>query len=191
MKRAFIRVEVALFTTAFVVAASLVAFAGENIKDRSPDGRFAMSLQQVKDHELGLALIDTKTHKLLVDLQDIGHPWCDRARILWTPDSKRFAFYYEDRRGSGTDVYMWKGSSFEQVELPNLPECNHPKVVPLSYFSSLTPKKWTKPDTLMLLAHDEWSPEDDKSQDRECNRIVTVLIDPSGKASIQIQENKK
>jgi hypothetical protein len=185
----FIRFEAAVVTAAFILGAPIVGLAGDKEKDRSPNGRFAMSLQDGRDGEVRITLIETKAHKFLLKLSDSGHPYSDASRILWLPDSKRFAFYEENRRRGWTYVYIRKNSGFEQVDLPELPECDHPGLE--GYITSnLTPKNWVKPDTLVLFAHDEWSTEDEKPH--ECNRVVTIVIDPSGKASIQsIQEKKK
>jgi hypothetical protein len=105
------------------------------------------------------------------------------------PDSKRFAFYEEDRKHNWTYVYIRKDSGFEMIELLDLPECDHPGLA--GYINSnLTPKSWAKPDTLVLIAHDEWTTEDGKAH--ECDRTVTIAIDSSGKASIEsVHENKK
>jgi hypothetical protein len=52
---------------------SITAQAGEIIKDRSPDGRFALQLSADQDaFELGL--IDLGTHKELVSLNSLGSP---------------------------------------------------------------------------------------------------------------------
>jgi hypothetical protein len=184
----FIRFRSLVVAAIFILAVPIAGFAREKIKDRSPDGRFAMALQDGKDGEVSVTLVDTKTHKFVLKLDDSGHPYCDASRVLWSPDSKRFAFYQEDRKRNWTYLYIRKDSGFEQVELPELPECDHPKLEGFIN-SNLSPKTWVNPETLVLTAHDEWTTEAGKFQ--ECNRTVTVAIDSSGKASIQsVKENK-
>lgn len=184
----FIRFQAACVVAAFTLVLPVVAFAGEKIKDRSPDGQFAMSLQDEADREVRITLVETKTHKFVQKLSDSGHPYSDGARILWSPDSKRFAYSEENRKGKLTQLYIRKDSSFEDVELPDIPECDHPGLEGFIN-SDLTPKSWTKPDTLVLTAHDEWTTEDNKFH--QCDRTVTIAIDSNGKASIQsIQQNK-
>jgi len=185
----FIRFKAVFVAAGFILAAPIIGFAGEKTRGRSPDGRFAMALEDGKDGEVRITLVETKTHKFLHKLADSGHPYSDASRILWSPDSKRFAFYEEDRKRNWTYLYIRKDSGFEQVELPDLPECDHPGLA--GYINSnLAPKSWVKPDTLVLIAHDEWTTEDNKAH--ECNRTVTIAIDSSGKASIQsVQEKKK
>jgi hypothetical protein len=185
----FIRFEAVCVAAAIILALPIVGFAGEKLKNRSPDGRFAMSLEDGRDGEVRITLVETKSHKFVLKLSDSGHPFSDACRVLWSPDSKRFAFYEEDRKHNWTYVYIHKDSGFEMIELPALPECDH---LGLSGYinSNLTPKSWAKPDTLVLTAHDEWTTEDDKFH--ECDRTVTIAIDTSGKASIQsVHEDKK
>jgi hypothetical protein len=184
----FIRFEAAVVTAAFILGAPIVGFAGEKTRDRSPDGRFAISLEDGKDGDVRITLVEAKAQKFLLKLADSGHPYSDASRILWSADSKRFAFYEDDRRRNWTYVYIRKDSGFEHVDLPDLPECDHPRLA--GYINSnLTPKNWVKPDTLVLFAHDEWTTEDNNAN--ECNRVVTIVIDPSGKASIQSIQEKK
>ena len=94
----FIRFEAASVVAAFVLTVPLVGFAAEKTRDRSPDGRFAMSLEDGKDGEVRITLVETEAHKFLLELSDSGHPYSDASRILWSPDFKRFAFYEEDRK---------------------------------------------------------------------------------------------
>ena len=147
----FVRFEAAHVAAALILALPIAGFAGEKLKDRSPDGRFAMSLQDGQDGEVRITLVETKSHKFLLKLSDSGHPFSDASRILWSPDSKRFAFYEEDRKHNWTSVYIRKDSGFEQVELPDFPECDHPGLA--GYINSnLTPKSWVKPDTSRALS---------------------------------------
>jgi hypothetical protein len=183
----FIRFEAAFVAATFILAAPIVGFAREKTRDRSPDGRFAMSLEDGKDGEVRITLVETKTHKFVRKLADSGHPYSDASRILWSPDSKSFAFYEEDRKRHWTYLYIHKGSGFEQVELPDLPECDHPGLA--GYINNnVTPTSWVKPDTLVLMAHDEWTTEDKKAH--ECNRTVTIAIDSSGKLSLKSVQEK-
>ena len=179
----FSRFEGAFVAAAIILAAPIVGFAaGEKTKDRSPDGRFAMSLQDGKDGEVRITLVDAKTHRFVQKLDDSGHPYSDSAHIVWSADSKRFAFFDRDRKRNWTYLYVRKDSGFEQVDLPDFPECDHPGLEG-EIDSNLTPKSWVKRDTLVLVAHDEWVTEDRKSH--ECEKTVTITIDSSGKASVQ------
>jgi hypothetical protein len=185
----FIRFKIVCVAVTFFLVLPIVGFAGDKLKDRSPDGQFAMSLKDEPDHEVSVTLVETKTHKFVEKLSDSGHPYSDSARILWSPDSKRFAYSEENRKNKLIQLYIRKDSGFEQVDFPDLAECDHPGLDG-QVFDFRTPKTWAKPDTLVLLAREEWSGED--GENHECDRTVTITIDSSGKASIQsIQENKK
>src|SRR6266540_1489728 len=102
-----------------------------------------------------------------------------------SPDG-RFAMSFEDGKDGEVRITLVETKVHE---LPDFPECDNPGMA--GYINSnLTPKSWVKPDTLVLIAHDEWTTDDNKAH--ECNRTVTIAIDSSGKASIQsVQEKKK
>jgi len=73
-------------------ALSITANAGEVIKDRSPDGRFALLMAAAEeDGPFGMGLIETETQKELVDLGSIGNPYAQNSHLIWSPDSKRVA----------------------------------------------------------------------------------------------------
>jgi membrane-bound inhibitor of C-type lysozyme len=185
----FIRFKIGCIAATFFLVLPIVAFAGDKLRDRSPDGQFALSVKDESDEEVSITLVDTKTHKLVEKLSDSGHSYSDTAHIVWSPDSKRFAYSEENRKSITVQLYIRKDSGFEEVELPDIPECDHPGSNGF-VLDLLTPKRWPKPDTLILTSHDEWSTED--GDDHECDRTVTITIDSSGKASVKsIQENKK
>jgi hypothetical protein len=78
----FIRFEAASVAAAFVLAAPIVGFAWEKTRDWSPDGRFAMSLEDGKNGEVRITLAETKTHKFVRKLADSSHPYSDASRIF-------------------------------------------------------------------------------------------------------------
>jgi lipoprotein NlpI len=160
---------------------SVTAEAGDIIKDRSPDGRFALQLSADQDaFELGL--IDLGTHKELVSLNSLGSPYANHSSLLWSPDSKRVAYTEDSRRGGYTTVYQQKGDSFEKVKLPDLPDCEA-KHVQKVYEASLSAERWLNASTLVLLNRGGWTTED--GGDGECEKSVTITFDAKGKASIQ------
>jgi lipoprotein NlpI len=160
---------------------SITAHAGELIKDRSPDGRFALQLSADQDaFELGL--VDLGTHKELVSLASLGSPYAKHSHLIWSPDSKRVAYTEDSRRGGYTTVYQQKGDRFEEVKLPNLPDCEA-KHVQKVYEASLTLERWLNASTLVLLKRSGWTTED--GGDGECEKSVTITFDAKGKPSIQ------
>ena len=160
---------------------SITAHAGDIIKDRSPDGRFALQLSADQDAFV-LALIDLGTHKELVSLNSLGSPYANRSSLLWSPDSKRVAYTEDSRRGGYTTVYQQKGDSFEKVKLPELPDCEA-KHVQKVYEASLSAERWLNASTLVLLNRGGWTTED--GGDGECEKSVTITFDGKSKTSIQ------
>jgi lipoprotein NlpI len=160
---------------------SITAHAGEIIKDRSPDGRFALQLSADEDaFELGL--IDLGTDKELVSLASWGSPYANHSSLLWSPDSKRVAYTGDSRRGGYTTVHQQKGDGFEDVKLPELPDCEA-KHVQKVYEASLSAERWPNASTLVLLKRSGWTTEN--GGDDECEKSVTITFDAKGKASIQ------
>ena len=58
--------------------------------------------------------------------------------------------------------------------------------------ASLEPRRWLNATTLVVLAREAWSHEDDPDKTSECERTITISFDASGKASIKnIKKGKK
>jgi lipoprotein NlpI len=156
------------------------ANSGDIIKDRSPDGRFALRLSADQDaFELGL--VDLASHKELVSLDSLGSPYAKHSYLLWSPDSKRVAYTEDTRRGGYTKVYQQKGDGFEEVKLPELPYCPARHVQKV-YEVGLSAQRWPNANTVELLKREGWTTED--GGDGECEKTVTIAFDAKGKASI-------
>ena len=160
---------------------SVTIYADEFIKDRSPDGRFALQLSADQD-EFELGLVDLGTHKELVSLASLGGPYAKSSHLIWSPDSKRVAYTEDSRRGGHTTVYQQKGDSFGEVKLPELPDCEAKHVAKV-YEASLSAERWANASTLVLLLRSGWTTED--GGDGECEKSVTLAFDAKGKSSIQ------
>jgi len=101
------------------------ALAGDLIKYQSPDGEFAMLLTEADDQGVSIKLIETGSRKVLLDLDDTGHPYSEHSKLLWSPDSARFAFFEDNRRGGSTTVYQRSGQAFEEASLPETSDCKN------------------------------------------------------------------
>ena len=77
----------------FAVHLSSAAEADDRTKDRSPDGKFAMLLtDDTEEGRVKVQLIEVSSGKVVLDLAESGHPHAEDCKLLWGPDSQRFAF---------------------------------------------------------------------------------------------------
>jgi hypothetical protein len=126
--------------------------AAEEIKNPSPDGRFALRITDDQKVEL----VEKASGRLMVDLGEAWHSPGQVSQILvWSPDSKRVAYANRGDKWGEVKVYFWNGTSFEQVTLPEeLPsvhikfpkDCGAVK----DYGGAVTPLKWLKSGQLEL-----------------------------------------
>jgi hypothetical protein len=93
---------------------------------RSPDGLFGM--QVIKDPENNsrndqVVLVEWATKRVLKVLSDPERPeYTDKARLDWSPDSKRVAAYTGGRHDGDTKIFVRDGDTFAEVKMPDLPE---------------------------------------------------------------------
>ncbi len=154
----------------------------EIIKDRSPDGRFALQLSRDSEGMFAFGVIDLASKKELASLDSIGNPYAKQSHLVWSPDSKRVAFNADNRRGGELTIYQLKNDEFVEMKLPELPSCGAKNIRKI-YEASELAQRWLDANTLLVLTRGGWTSEDDK--DGECEKVVTVKFDPNGKASIQ------
>ena len=108
--------------------------ADEQTRYRSPDGMLALRGAYPEDEsaEVESGIVELSTHKVLLDLHGPGRPYIDEAKLVWSADSQRVAFFEPNRRGGLTRVFFRSGTSFQEIELPTLPEPKTSKKVPAS-----------------------------------------------------------
>ncbi|PYJ44719.1 MAG: hypothetical protein DME85_14495 [Verrucomicrobia bacterium] len=113
--------------------------AEEVIKDKSPDGKFALRMTH-GEQGWNTEIIETATKKKVIDLENVAvsgdkdrivwmsesstraiDTYGDEATLTWSRDSQRVAYYNLDRRDRTMSVYFRNGSSFEEVSLPEFP----------------------------------------------------------------------
>lgn len=173
--------------SALLIISSLQADDKDIIRDKSPDGKFALRIS--KDEQGGsAAIIDLKGKDEIVALE-IYQNYTEEAHLVWSKDSQRVAYFEPDRRGGNTTVYFRNGSIFEEVSLPEIPECTnaakegetHAKTVE----ATTKPKKWSSSDTLVLRVHlADLMEKGENQRSQTCTQIVTVAFDSGHKASI-------
>ncbi len=175
-----------LFCILYFGAFLSVALAEDLIKYRSPDGKFGMRLGDIS------GIVDIKSGKTVLELEEVSGFWAKDSKLLWSPDSKYFAHFSADRRGGSTTVYRRKGDAgFDQVALPDFPDCEKTNVGK-QFEASLEPRRWSNATTLVLLAREAWSHDDDPDKTSECERTITISFDASDNASIKnIKKGKK
>src|ERR1700730_1805064 len=155
-------------------------FRGEIVDWTSPDGRYSIRKTftdplELSDSKVSHAeLIEKATGQTVCDLTDadIGVGGGREGSVLWSPDSKRFAYVASDLTTSGgiltgsplppqrtqTTVYQSSGNSFAKVNLPpdQAPgKESDPEIKgAVMGHEFVSPVRWTNANTLILERHD-------------------------------------
>jgi tetratricopeptide (TPR) repeat protein len=164
--------------------------AADLIGNKSPDGRFGLLLK--KNSEFEGSVIEIRSREELLDLGVLTRNFGKFGALLWSPDSKRLAAYSSARRGGDTAVYVFEGSKFVEIKVPDwdapLPKHeNVTKVVEDDFY----PLHWSGPDTLVLKREWELLTQRDghngEQNESESNgaAILTLRFDSHNKASLQ------
>ena len=165
--------------------------AKDIITDKSPDGNFALRIQLPKEAEdqPKVGMINLPTEEAVLELD------CHRCyegnakpRLLWFSDSQRVAYYTPHPDGSYTQVYFRRGSSFEEVQLPSIPNLPFPRRGPpdeQALTSISEPIRWLKSGALVL------HQEQDKLVSGSAAQKVTIAFDKHGHGSVLKVKAKK
>jgi hypothetical protein len=145
------------------IAVNLYALSGadEQIRDSSPDGKFALRIgSQNESGHAETGIIELSTHKALLDLGSLGHPNEEDAKLVWSADSQQVAFFEPTKRGGLTRVFFRNDGSFEEVRLPTLPEPKTAKKVPTDAYDKTVevlqePVQWLKSGALVIYCETE------------------------------------
>lgn len=134
----------------------------KTIEAPSPDGQFAFRYTAESDSEKQTYdLIDEGSRKVLMSVAesdpDLGPSARFNMEVLWRPDSKAFALTATLwKRGSNVEVYVRNGSTFRNMELPELvadiPEkVKGGKSFPhVNELNSQSAKRWQKDGSLVV-----------------------------------------
>jgi uncharacterized delta-60 repeat protein len=157
-----------------------ILFRGEIVDWVSPDGHYAIRKTfsnplDLTDSKVSHAeLIDKTSGEALCDLtaEDIGAGFDREGTVLWSPNSKRFAYQSTDKtygrkpyrsppvrpQKMRTTVYQASSKSFVKMDLPfNKPpgkESDPEMVGAVMSHDFVTPTRWENPNTLILEKHD-------------------------------------
>ena len=152
----------------------------------SPNGKFAFLIGHGA-YQQTIDLIDKKTEKILQHIADDDMSSV-RYRVLWAPDSKRFALMTRaGHPNQDVTVYFLKGDKFQEIRIPELTVeipariragKQHPHVANNNWQEA---EKWTK-DGSLLLTIDNMI--DGAGHTASATRTVLLGFDKSGKAKI-------
>ena len=164
--------------------------AKDIIRDKSPDGKFALRITE-EDAGRGAAIINLKSKDDVVGLE-IYQNFTEEARLVWSKDSQRVAYFEPDRRGGSTTVYFRKDSEFEEVSIPygdpyDFHACeDHPAGYVKDVEVTSRPVKWLRSGELVLAVHFEWLIERGATQATQgCGQTITIAFDSDHKASVK------
>jgi hypothetical protein len=178
-----------LVATSFVLSLK----AEEIIKDKSPDGNFALQLIQGNDG-WDAAIVELPTKKKLTEPEAARD-----VKLVWSKDSRRVAYFNPHRTGMlpGTmRIYFRSGLKFEEVALPEIPRCSEftlntgqaisAKDVDTEFLETVyldpEPTYWVNPETLAAVVRGEWKTVKDEMIG--CDQNVRITFDTNGKAAI-------
>jgi hypothetical protein len=180
---------------ALLMVSSVQADDKEIVRDKSPDGKFALRITK-EEQGWSAGIIDLKEKGEIVSLE-IYQNFTEQAHLFWSKDSQRVAYFEPDRRGGSTTIYFRNGDKFEAGELPELPDCKRPalkegKSHVKTIESTTKPQQWLSSGALVLKAHsEELMEKGDKQYSQPCTQIVTIAFDSNHKASVQSAKQVK
>ena len=166
--------------------------AKDIIMDKSPDGNFALRIQLPKEagDQPKVGMINLPTEEAVLELDCGPHCYDGNAKpeLLWFSDSQRVAYYTPHEHGGYTSVYFRRGSSFEEVQLPTIPNLKFPRQAPpdeQTITSISEPIRWLKSGALVL------HQEEDKLLAGSAAQKVTIGFDKHGHGSVLKVKAKK
>lgn len=175
-------------------ALGLVPHPNTKISERSPDGRFGIRRTFADDdiddsgRAEGIELVSIADGKSVLDLYD---EYANRgSTVLWSPDSRRFAYAASSRRITEVAVYERAGDDFHAVELPDLDafQPHSRKNEREGHFNESTddPKRWLGPNELVVHRTVSYQVEREEGDPQELSGEFefTIRFDAKGKARV-------
>lgn len=165
----------------------------------SPDGRYAIhkvfSEARVTENSkvVKAELVEKASGKPVTDLtaDDTGFSTFREGKVLWAPDSKRFAFFSGSVGGPGGQTVVYEkqaDGTFTRLNLPDVELPGRANDAELKGTEHLwrfvEPQRWEKPDVLVLQLHDYFEGFRSDRSIRSLGRTYFVTRDFStGKAT--------
>jgi hypothetical protein len=192
--------------TSIVIALGVASLlnAEEIMKNKSPDGKFALRLIHGEEG-WETSIVELPSKKKIIDLEVVAtsgdherrawvasvdtfriEDYAKDAKLVWSKDSQRVAYFNEDRDEHTISVYFRNGETFEEVALPELPRCNEikgedPKDLHTVWYK-LTPESWLESGSLLATFSGEWHTP--KDQMIGCERNITFAFDAQHHPSV-------
>ncbi len=159
--------------------------------DKSPDGNFALRIHPPKEagDQPKVGMINLLTEEAVLEL-DCHRCYENSAKpkLVWFSDSQRVAYYTPHPDGGYTQVYFRRSSSFEEVQLPSIPNLPFPRQGPpdeQALTSISEPIRWLKSGALVL------HQEQEKLVSGRAAQKVTIGFDKHGHGSVLKVQAKK
>jgi hypothetical protein len=205
-------VKTKLLATIVLILGCFVATAEEKeiIRDKSPDGKSALRLTH-GDEGWETAIVELPSKRKIVDLEVLAtsgdherrawvasvdtfriEDYAKDAKLVWSGDSRRVAYFNEDRDEHTVSVYFRNGDTFKEVALPELPKCDEVKDEDQkdlhTVWYKLTPESWLESGDLLAAFSGEWrklnSEETGAKAMIGCERTLTFAFDAQRHASV-------
>ena len=158
-------------------------------KDRllfsSPNKQWALRMGTAagEGESVPMSIVEAKSLTDLVTFGELAAALLPRAKVVWSADSKRLAYYHPLRRGGACDVYFLVDGVWTEVKLPPLPE---PPDAPIKngelaeetpVADDVNPLRWQKDGALVLTRARE---DISAGKTYRCEVVATVTW-PDGK----------
>jgi len=167
--------------------------AADLIANRSPEGRFGLLLKESGVKTFDGGLIEIRPQKTLLELGSFSRQSFrpNYGCLLWSPDSRRVAYYTGGRKGGDTSVYFLSGSKFVKIRLPEwpTPELKHERITSTD-LDDVWPLRWSASDTLVLKR--DWVLETESTEGKgedysesDAGETITLHFDSQNNASIR------
>jgi len=155
----------------------------------SPDGKYVVhkafsdALPRENCTVAKSEVLEKATNNLVADFSedDMGTGQDREGRVLWSPDSKRFAHFTRDQLQGQTVVYAFADNTFEpvsqpEVDLPGRADDAELKEAALIH-ETVEPLAWIRPDVLQVRQHEYFERTRDDKSIQSIGRSYTITID--------------
>lgn len=180
-----------------------ILFRKEIVDWRSPDGRYAIREKfsdEFTDEDSKVTkseLIEKKTGKVTLDLtkEDVGVGRWKEGDVIWSPDSKHFAYSCFGADGERLSVFRSLGDKFLKVSLPS-PDDKTPNPASDAELKDTTfdgestepePVRWTGPNVIAFRKHLLYQRKDKPDYEHEIHRRyeIAMTIGDDGKVTTE------